>query len=88
MSAAMDQVDALTRQHAQSFHGFLTLRLIIGPDGKVRSVERLCDRILPLTRDTSGLEPFKQEIARLLATVQFPASGGVSAMTAPVLVGN
>jgi hypothetical protein len=86
-SAAMDQIDALTAQHAHLFHGFITLRLTIRPDGRVASIRRLWDRILPVSPDKSRLEPMKGEIERLLSAVVFPTSSGTSEMTVPVLIG-
>jgi hypothetical protein len=86
-SAAMEKIDALTGEQSRLFHGFLTLRLMVRPDGRVASVKRLCDRILPLTADKSGLEPLKAEIERLLSGVVFPSASGTSEMTVPVLVG-
>jgi hypothetical protein len=86
-SGAMEKIDALTGEQAHLFHGFLTVRLMIRPDGRVASVKRLCDRILPLTADKSSLEPLKAEVERLLSGVVFPSSSGTSEMTVPVLVG-
>jgi hypothetical protein len=52
----------------------------------VAEVRPLCDRILPLSPDKSRLEPFKRDVAGLLADVRFPPAPGPSELTLPVLV--
>jgi hypothetical protein len=86
-ASVQDRLRALLQEHAQLFHGFMTLRLHIGPEGRVAFVQPLCDRILPLSHDTGKLEAFKTEISQLVASVPFPAAHGPSELTLPVIVG-
>jgi hypothetical protein len=88
VTPVMDRMRAVIQEHTTLFHGFMTLRLHIGPDGRVASVQPLCDRILPLSPDRSRLQPFKQQVAQLLASVSFPVAGGPTELTLPVLVGS
>jgi hypothetical protein len=87
VTPVLDKVRAVIQEHNRLFHGFMTLRLYIAPDGRVSSVKALCDRILPLSPDRSKLEPFKNQVAQLLAGVPFPAAQGPTELTLPVLVG-
>jgi hypothetical protein len=87
LAPVLEQVRALARRHAAALHGFATARLAIREDGRVVGVRYLCDRILPLSSDTSRLASFKHEAAVLLAGATFPAASAASELTLPVLVG-
>ncbi len=88
LSPTLENIRALTQQHASLFHGFTTLRMAIAPDGRVTSVQALCDRILPLSPDKSRLEPFRQQLVQLLSSVLFPSAPGASELTLPIFVGS
>jgi hypothetical protein len=84
---ALEQVRALARRDGPLLHGFVTLRLSIREDGTVAAVRALCDRVLPVSPDTSRVEPFKADVVGLLSAVRFPPAPGASELTLPVLVG-
>ncbi|HWG46812.1 MAG TPA: hypothetical protein VN688_28880 [Gemmataceae bacterium] len=88
LTPTLDKVRVLTQQHAPLFHGFTTLRMAIQPEGRVASVQCLCDRILPLSSDKSQLEPFRQQLVQLLSSVLFPSAQEASELTLPVFVGS
>jgi hypothetical protein len=83
-----EAIRSLARQHAPFVHGFITLRVMIQPDGRVASVHTLCDRLVPLSADRNRLDPLRQDIAGLLSGITFPPSTGTSRFTLPVLVGS
>jgi hypothetical protein len=87
ITPALERIRGVIQEHGRLFHGFMTLRMTIGPDGRVASVQALCDRILTLSPDKSRLEPFKSQVAQMLAAVPFPAAQGPTELTLPVLVG-
>lgn len=82
-----EHLKALSRSVADHLHGFVTCRAAIQPDGRVASVRRVVDRVLPLGADRTRLDPFRQELTRLLASVTFPPAQGPSELTWPVIIG-
>ena len=87
ITPAYEGVRTLVRQHGSLLHGFVTLRLSIREDGGVAAVRALCDRILPVSPDTSRVEPFKADVIGLLSGVRFPTAPAASELTLPILVG-
>jgi hypothetical protein len=87
ISPTLDRLRGLARDHGQLFHGFMTFRLAIDPNGRVTEVKPLCDRVLPVTPDKSRLEPLRQDVIGLLAGAVFPAAAGPSELTLPILIG-
>lgn len=83
----MEAMRVLIGPLVQLFHGFLTVRLMIQPDGRVTTVQTLCDRLMPVTPDRSRLEPLRQEIIGLLAGALFPPTAGPSEFTLPIVIG-
>jgi hypothetical protein len=88
LEPTLEKIGTLTREHGPFFHGFTTLRLAIQADGRVASVQPLCDRILPLSPEKSRLEPFRQQLVEMLSSVPFPSAQGASELTLPVFVGS
>lgn len=87
LAPTMEKVIALAKDAEDFFHGFATVRLMIETSGDVSAMKVLCDRILPLSSDKSRLEPFRQEVKRLLTSVMFPPATGPSEVTLPILIG-
>jgi hypothetical protein len=87
MSPLMEKIGTLARHYAERLDGFMTLRLFIQPDGRVASVQVLCDRVLPLSADTSPIGDFKQQVTDVLAGARFPPSEGPTEITVPLVVG-
>jgi hypothetical protein len=87
-AAVLEEIRGFSRRQSRSLHGFLTLRLTIGPDGHTESITCLCDRIMPISADHSSLEPFKLQVFEQLSAIQFPSSSGPSEVTLPVVVGS
>jgi hypothetical protein len=87
ITLASEPIRALVRQYVSLVHGFVTLRLSIEADGRVAAVRSLCDRILPLSSDTSHLDPFKKDIVGLLSDIHFPPAAAASELTLPILIG-
>jgi hypothetical protein len=88
LNPTLETIRALVQEHHALFHGFITLRLAIEPEGRVASVRALCDRILPLSADSkSRLQPFKEQLVGSLSAVVFPTAAGPSELTLPVFVG-
>jgi hypothetical protein len=81
-----DRIQELCTRHKDLLHGFVTLRLVVEADGRVVAVRPLCDRLLPLSADASPIEPFKRDVAGMLAGVRFPPAPVASEVTVPVLV--
>ena len=70
-----------------AYHGPLTLRLEIQPDGSVARVRVLMDRVIhPDERDPSWL-PLTQALLARLGALRFPAAAGPSRLTLPLLFG-
>ena len=83
----LERVGTLARDHADRLHGFITLRLLIEPDGRVSGVRPLCDRLVSLKRDPADAERFTRDVFALLTGIAFPAAAVPSELTLPVLVG-
>jgi len=86
LTPVMNQINALTRQHAAHLHGFVTLRLTIEGDGRVTAARELCDRILPLAPGTDRIAAFKRDLGGILSAARFPAADAVSELTMPVII--
>jgi hypothetical protein len=87
LTPSLAGVKSACSRYAGRLHGFLTFRLHVGPDGRVGSARRLCDRVLPVSADEGASEPFMREVFELLTEVAFPPAAGPSEVTVPVLVG-
>lgn len=81
----MEKVVALTRESVAFVNGFMTVRLTIGPDGRVTNVQPLCDRLLALTPDVPRVETYRRNVLNMLGETVFPATDGESQLTLPVV---
>lgn len=82
-----EATQAIAHEHERRPHGFVTLRLSVDAHGGVTAIRSLCDRILPLSPDTSRYEPFLKNIFGLLAALRFPECPAASEVTTPIIVG-
>lgn len=81
----MEQIGGLTRENVAFVNGFLTVRLTIGPDGRVSKVQPLCDRVLPLTPDAAKVDDYRRRVLAMLGETTFPSADGESQLTLPVV---
>ena len=86
LGPALERIKVLAGQQTAVLHGFVTLRIVIQPDGRVARVQALCDRILPLSPDVNPVESFKREIESVFSNLIFPPAPGPSELTFPVLI--
>jgi hypothetical protein len=86
IAGALGSIIDLAGLHARTLNGFMTLRLLVQPDGRVASVRTLCDRVLPTSADKSRLEPFRETVLQQLGGVAFPPAAGASEVSLPVRV--
>ena len=66
-------------------HGPLVLRLVIGPEGTVRQIDKLVDRIA--RSDGASVEELIERLVRIVARLRFPVASKATEATVPLLFG-
>ena len=69
------------------YHGPLTLRLDIRPDGRVGACKVLLDRVIHPDADDPDWPPLLRDLVGRLEAVRFPAAEGATHLLLPVLFG-
>lgn len=87
LGPVLDRLRAVAAEHSGRVHGFVTLRVVVAPDGGVAELAPLCDLILPLSSDREPVGAFHRAVADAIHRVTFPPAAGPSEVILPVVVG-
>ena len=87
-------IDAALREFAADesgrltlYHGPLSLRIKIDPDGAVTHCDVIIDRVVHPNPDDTDWEPLRERICERLEGLAFPAASGVTEVNLPVMFG-
>ena len=89
-----EAIDAAVARFAQDhavalapFHGPLSLRLTIDPDGMSGECAILLDRVLSPDPSAGGWDDLRESLCERLEAIRYPASSGETVAIVPVMIG-
>ena len=87
IEAALRDFAADEGGHLALYHGPLSLRMKIDPDGAVAQCDVVIDRVVHPNPDDLGWEPLREQICERLEALAFPAASGITEVSLPVMFG-